>query len=302
MMKQPVPKHTKWTKDDSYEIDWSKVNALPKCVLELNSQMKEANLPVNGTLQVSLKPSSLENLPRTLMVYKLVPLVTSAEQFKGIAAKFGIRGPMTEGYIQVRQGSRSITYDPENGELSYIDYDLERKQYDKPEVPSKEECAAIALRIAKSRGLLPEGSRVIATNVTSGTIGLSRNHSWEGVVNRTIVIGCDLVGGNYPTRGSGMQLRMTIGNKGELIDLTDNLRALTPYGEFPSKPIEQALSEAQAGKDTLNLESAVENPTVSDVAIFYYADASDREHGLLLPVYAFMSGNCCIYVPAVIPK
>jgi hypothetical protein len=62
------------------------------------------------------------------------------------------------------------------------------------------------------------------------------------------------------------------------------------------------LAEAQAGTDSVNLQYDVENPTVDTVAIFYYSDSSVRKHGLLMPVYAFMSKNCCIYVPAVNPK
>lgn len=52
------------------------------------------------------------------------------------------------------------------------------------------------------------------------------------------------------------------------------------------------------GAETMNLDPDRENPTVKNVSIFYYAEPSNRENRILLPVYAFMSGDCCIYAPA----
>jgi hypothetical protein len=70
---------------------------------------------------------------------------------------------------------------------------------------------------------------------------------------------------------------MDIGDKGKLCSSDDNLRKLEPYGSFPVKPLEQALAEAQAGNDSLNLQYDTENPTVSALDIFYYSHDSDRK-------------------------
>jgi len=82
----PSPMHTEWTKPGSYEIDWNKVNAQTQHNFALNAGGHEANKPVKGQLQVALDPGSTKNLPKTLPVYKFVPLVQSEKQFREVAA------------------------------------------------------------------------------------------------------------------------------------------------------------------------------------------------------------------------
>jgi len=76
--------HTEWTKPGSYEIDWNKVNAQTQHNFALNAGGHEANKPVKGQLQVALDPGSTKNLPKTLPVYKFVPLVQSEKQFREV--------------------------------------------------------------------------------------------------------------------------------------------------------------------------------------------------------------------------
>lgn len=113
---------------------------------------------------------------------------------------------------------------------------------------------------------------------------------------RTVVIGRNVNG--YDVRGPGMELRIILGNRGNLCYVDSNLRKLELCGTYKVKRLEQALDEARQGTGTMNLDPDRETPTVKNVSIFYYAEPSNRENRALLPVYAFMGGDCCIYVPA----
>jgi hypothetical protein len=288
-----------WKKPGTDEIDWDRINALSGYDFALNAESGKANLPVKGRLQVSLSPEELAKVPDRLDVYRLVPLVSSDEEFERIAEGFGLSGPISSDAIHVGDGIRGLYYHPEQDELMYVDEDAGKWPKKPPKVPSEKECDKIALDFCSKAGILPPGSRVMAHAESNGG-----GDSWGGVectTGRTVIIGLDLYLGGYGVRGAGMQCRVNVVGDGKISYINDNLRRVEPYGSYRVKPIEQALAEAQAGTDTVNLEPDSVDPTVSSLDIFYYCDTSERSHGLLMPVYAFMSGDCCIYVPAVIP-
>jgi hypothetical protein len=290
-----------WMKPGSTQIDWVRINGLSKYDFALNSESGNANKPVKGQLQVHFDTGALDKLPKSLTVYKSLPLVESEKQFKEIAARFGLHGELRRGNVLIENGDTGLYYDPEQDQLSYLDNEASRIPTQVPHVPSLAVCEQIATTYAKRMGLLPPGAHAIAQSEETGTLRKLTGNQ-DHVFKRTIVFGEDSKVNGYIVRGSGMQLRIAIGDKGAVCSMEDNLRSLETFGTYPLKPIDQALAEAQAGKDTVNLQANVENPTVNAVDIFYYCDTSDRTHGLLMPVYAFMSDNCCIYVPAVNEK
>lgn len=287
--------HSRWVKPGSMEIDWDRIRALSQYEFALNAEGGDANVPVRGEFKVEIDPADIQEIPKTLDVYKYVPLVQSEEGFKQIASRFGLKGEMKEGYIAMEENGRTLSYDAGDDTLHYYDREASKYPMDIPDVPSEEECKEIAMDIATETGLLPPGGKVIATNKESGTNPETGNQM--NVTKRGIVIGVDIDG--YRVRGHGMELRMDIGTEGLLCSICDNLRRLEYYGTFPVKPIEQALEEARTGKDTVNLEVDLENQTVTAFDFFYFSDNSYRKNGLLMPVYAFMGSDCCIYVPAV---
>jgi hypothetical protein len=283
------------------KVNWNQINSIAKCDFSLNAEGDSANRPVRGQLVVRISPAQLQHFPETLDVYRIVPLVESDKQFRDLANRFGLRGEFSIGSVGVKAGTRSLTYDPNLDQLVYIDDNATKYPTHIPNVPSVSRCKQIAMNIASEKGLLPTGARVVATSEETGTIShLTGNE--EHLISRTVVVAQDFKISGYQVRGTGMQMRLTLGDGGVLCYLIDSLRPLKVYGTYPLKPIDQALAEAQAGKDTVNLQANIENPTVNAVDIFYYCDTSDRTHGLLMPVYAFMSDNCCIYVPAVNEK
>lgn len=292
----PPVDHCPWTKPGSMKIDWDRIHAMSQYDFRLNSDSGLANIPVKGELRVEIDPADTQKIPETLKVYKIVPLVQSEDEFKQIAARFDLRGELKEGYICISDGKRYISYDAEEDVLTYYDRERIKHSREVPNVPSKEECMEIAMEIARETGLLPPGAEVIATNSEQGTTSAETGNRMH-VMMRGIVIGISIAG--YDVRGLGMELRMELGAKGELCSLRNRLRKFEYYGTYPVKPIDQALQEARMGKDTLNLEPDRENPTVTDFDIHYYSDNSYRKNSLLLPVYAFMGSDCCIYVPAV---
>lgn len=287
--------HGPWTKPGSLEIDWESIRSMSEYPFSLFPDGKSVDAPVRGQLQVKLDTGLSERLPATLRVYKLIPLVESEKDFRDIASQIGLDGEWREGYICIKNESESLTYNPERDTLEYQDIQLSRYPSHIPRVPSKEKCTEIATAYARKAALLPAGARAVATNEMRGTnpdTG-SKTH----VIKRAVVFGMEIDG--YKVRGTGMGLRVYVGDRGKICSFSNNLRKLAAIGDFPVKPIEQALAEAQSGKGVISLENEIENPSVTDLDILYYCDDSNRKASLLMPVYAFIGPDCCIYVPAV---
>lgn len=275
--------------------------------LSFDPSASNINIPVNGQLQVKIEPKDLENLPETIKVYEMMPLVTSEKELRVIADRLGMHGnSFSATSVSERDNKRNLVYrelwyDSYEDTLNYFDNVVNRQRVNS--VPSKEKCKEIAWTIAEEKGLLCPEATIIAMNETS-TSDRSADDSFF-VVKRDIVIGRNIDG--LEVRGPGCQLRMTLGADGKLISIFDCLRPLNPIGTYRLKPLQQALEEATKGQGTVNLQPDTLNPTVANLGIFYYAETSSRtresdqpsqQNRALLPVYAFKSDDCCIYVPA----
>jgi hypothetical protein len=158
----------------------------------LNGTGGAANVPVKGQLEVSIEPSQLTRIPKTLNVYKLIPMVQSEKEFVAIERGLGFGDDFRRGYICIERGSKAIAHNAESDTLEYSDYESDRYPEDVPDVPSKEKCKQIAMDIARKADLLPSEAHVIATNQESGTNLKTGNK--KSVVRRGVVIGIDVDG------------------------------------------------------------------------------------------------------------
>lgn len=105
------------------------------------------------------------------------------------------------------------------------------------------------------------------------------------------VRGCDIV-------GPGMATRVTIGEGGEMLEVSSSMNDMVPMGSFPVKTLEEATRDAQQGTGSMNLHPEVVDPVVTEVGIVYYADPATESNKVLQPVYVFRGPDTCIYVPA----
>jgi hypothetical protein len=277
---------------------WEEIANPPEPRLSFNPSGSYVNNPVKGELNVQIDPEDLKKIPETINVYKILPMFKSEEELKEMAARFGMYGECSE--MAIEKGDKRIGYSWKM-DCFYFNDDEEGSAPGAPiDVPSKEESKKIAWKIAQEKDLLCPEAEIIATNVTQGAGDATDNQLVPE--QRTVVIGRNVDG--YRVRGPGMELRIKLGNKGALCYVTDYLRKLELYGTYKIKPLEQALDEARKGIGSMNLmsnskeDTEPENPTVKDMAIFYYAELSYRENRALIPVYAFMGGDCSICVPA----
>lgn len=280
---QPKPAET---------IDWQEVQAIPEPRLGLMPPLSCANLPVQGELNVNIDPADISKLPESINVYEFVPFISSEEDFRAIADRFGMRGDLEAPMISIQDGNKLLYYTIGEDSITYRDTGLEKDPMTPPTVPSDAECQKIAWKLAEKYGLLVPGAEIIEAGGSTG--GLAGDKAY--IIKRSLVIGRSLDG--YRVRGPGMQIFISIGDRGRLVYLSNNLRDLKLYGTYRLKPLEQALDEAKRGAGTMNLQAESVNPTVTKLEIVYYAETAEREQRLLQPVYAFMGDDCCIYVPA----
>lgn len=269
---------------------WEEVRSLPELRLSFEPT-NSVNVPVKQELEVDIAKEDLEKIPQTIKVYEMLPMFQSEKELKKTAAAFGMSGEVE--YMTLRKDSLSFWYQPFQDMLYVRDKKIAEFQ-EVPEVPSERECKEIAWKMAEEKGLLCPEAEIIATNQTDMASDSTGNKLVP--LLRHVIIGRSLDG--YDVRGPGMQLRIMLGDKGRLAYLYDCLRPLRLVGNYSIKPLEQALREAQVGTGSMNLQIDAHNPTVKNLDIFYYAQGPLREARALLPVYAFMGHDCCIYVPA----
>lgn len=257
--------------------------------LEFNTGTGNAvNIPVKGTLNPVINAADLARIPDSISVYQMLPVVNNEQDFRSYAQRFGISGVIQRNVIKT--GEMSVSYITPLNTLEYRN-DAHESSNGIQGVPGIQAARRLAWEFAQEKRLLSPSATIIASNQRFEVSPRTNNKTM--VVNRDVVIGRSIEG--YDVRGPGMQLRITLGNKGKVLRATNSLRPLKLYKRYKIKPLEQALKEAQIGQNTMNLQPEIESPKVTNVSIFYYAQ---YDSCTLIPVYAFMSGECCIYVPA----
>lgn len=264
------------------------------------------NKPVKGNLQVHLSQEEFDKLPKTVNVYQMEPMVKSQEEFSKIAAKFDLfylhGSQVATDTKDVKSHKRELCFHPDTDVLDYYDLKKDDASLYEHDVPSEKKCIKIAEEIARDKGLLLPGVKACATNETTQSDPENRKKSV--VRDRSVVFGMSVDG--MDIRGPGSQMRIRIGSDGGLIWVMTSLRPLMLIGTYKTKPMDQVLREAQSGIGCMSLEPDSTDPVVESVSMFYYAEESTMDEGdpqseqnrAVLPVYALMGGNCCIYVPA----
>jgi hypothetical protein len=274
---------------------WKQIEQLPALRLSFDpSSSSTVNLPAKGQITTQIDPNDISELPKTIDVYEMLPICRSEKEFAKKASRLGVSGNPTDAQaMNIVNGKLSVSYNPLEDKLSYNDY-KQMESHSLSDVPTKEQSKKIAWKWAKEKGLLVPGALITATN--HGDVA---GDDTSGVLvpeTRDVVIGVSV--GGYDVGGPGMSLRIKMGSKGKVETADDCLRRLKLIGTYKLKPLEQALDEAAKGQGTMNLQPETVNPTIKNVSIFYYAQPPSLENRVLLPVYAFMSNDCCIYVPA----
>ncbi|MBU1670275.1 MAG: hypothetical protein KJ993_04180 [Actinobacteria bacterium] len=268
---------------------------LPEPKLGLDIPAGQENRSVIGDFQFRIDPSDYPVVPETLNVYEYVRAIETEEQFRSMAAKFGVQGIMEKSgnFYVIHDGDKKFRYWFTEERVMYSDEEVQRRPTEKPDIPSQEQCRTIAWNLMEKMGLLPPEAEIIGEATDGGSL---RAKGLDDVIfERSVEIGRRLDG--YPIRGPGMEMWVSLGDKGELASFDSSIRPLKLFGTYKVKSVEEALEDARKGNGTMNLDPDIPNPTVNKISIMYYADPSDPENRLLQPVYSIV-GQCCIYVPA----
>ena len=275
------------------------VSRVSRVTISLDAPAEAANKPVEGKIKIDL--GTMENLrvPEKVSVYEYKGVASSFEEIEEIARKLGVSDKLKpdsniEDLYSASNGM--ISFDYHSDDPSYIWRDKAKYGMENPDLPTKEESRVIATRVLRELGLLPDEAYVCAT----GGVEEETERDGENVkffLYRDVIFSRKLDG--YYVIGPGMRIKVSLGTNGELIGLDSTIRNLVPYKEYETKSIEDALRDAQRGKNTMNLHPEVEDPEVTKVEILYYADPASPENKFLQPVYCFSGPETCIYVPAI---
>lgn len=272
----------------------------------LDAPPEAAGKPVRGKLVIEIPKEKMPKAPEKVNVYRFEPIADSEREIEEFAARFGIPeitrevgksdgGVFYIGSVGDRiETSLSFFYGVSDGHLNYQDHAKLRKE--NPNLPSDDEIEGIALRTLERLGLLPDEAYV------SGTGGLEEATFRDGQPvkywrYRNVVVSRKVDG--FYIIGPGMEVKVSLGTDGELVKLDSMMRELVPFREYPAKSLEEAIVDAQKGRETMNLYPEVVNPVVKKAEILYYADPAKPENKYLQPVYALTGPETCIYVPAI---
>jgi hypothetical protein len=180
-------------------IDWAKILAVPVPKLGLMAPASTTNLPVKGTLTVRIDSADIAQLPETINVYQIIPMVSSCEELENIARRFGLSGPVVNYHVPSGiKGETILSYSWGRDSLEYSDRELQKYPTRAPAVPSESECQRIAWRLARRFGLLSPNASIIGSGGGQGGIISGGPHT----LSRTVVIRRTVDG--YDVRGIGM--------------------------------------------------------------------------------------------------
>lgn len=272
-----------------------------------NAPSEALNKPVKGKLAFEVKKDDVPEIPDKMTVYRFEPMFTGKADIQQLASKLGIEAEVKPGNVGGKGGDYYSARDGEVGLGIGITYMIDSQTLHmqvhpkidavNPDLPSREDSPRIAADALKRIGLYPEEAyhSGFVRDLVSYSDGKGQWTRHEPI--RHVEFSRKLDG--FPVVGPGMRILVSLGTDGELIGISSTIRKLVPYREYRTKSMEEALSDAQKGKNTMNLSPDTTNPRVNRVELLYYADPADEESRFLQPVFALTGPGASIYVPAI---
>lgn len=265
--------------------------------------------PVNGKLILDIKPGQYPTVPEKMRTYNLKFPPDSTEKMQEMASRFGLTGqlqvyekPVHENdalpidsidYYIAENGLHFHCY-PRDGHWEFYsdNHGIEKAG----PVPSAEEAEQIAVEKLSELGLLPP------EYIITGVGGLYEETERDGktigfYTDREVTFSRKIDG--YQARCTGFELRISLGENGEVTKLASSLRDPVPAGEYAMKSVEEAIDDAQNGRGTMNLHVDVKDPYVTSIQIIYYTDPAGGGSPFMQPVFLLSGPETCIYVPAI---
>jgi len=213
-----------------------------------------------------------------------------------IAERFGMDGdivPPGDGeYLKAINDSsnRKLIIYPE-GSITYYDFSkLWVLPKTIPNLPARDKAIDIAVDYLMEMNLLPEDAQV--KKVVSDQLTKKDRSTGEVIesidTNLQVIFGRELNG--IPVTGLGSELKVYIGDNGEVIGLHKVWREVEASGTMKIKPCKDAFEEL---KQSTSLPLGCSNVSIDDVHIAYYETGPGVKQDYLEPIWVFKGQAFC---------
>ena len=241
--------------------------------------------------QPTARPAANISVPppepgQTMMVYKAVRPEEGPEGVLEMAwAFFGITGPvevLPDRYIikDIDHPSRIFEYYLASGSFWYGDLDkLWNEAYMPEALPSPDAAKYIADSFLEQYGLMPREAYFSGVVSTETVIYYGANRT-ERITNCRDVI-YNMMIGDLIVDGPGAEIKVSIGEEGQIIGLLWSWRKLEPYGTFPFVPYNKA--EALLSWQLHDIKDF----EIVSYSIVYYAPPPMAYYDFVWPAYRF---------------
>lgn len=260
-----------------------------------------SNKSVSGRMIIDVPKSEMQEIPSSLELYEMKPLLHTTEGARSLAKKLGISSDVIKDGntnkdqydYSLRDGERGLSYNSRTGEFAFHDFEYFGNK--NVGLPSESESVEIAEANLKDLGLMPLEAYVVSTG------GIEEQQDVKGVISKYLIqreVQFSTRASNYKVVGPGMTILVALGTNGKLIGIISTMKKLVEYKKYSVKTLDEAKRDAEKGKGTMNLHPEVKNPKVTKIELLYYADPK-RNSRYLQPVYCYSGPDTCIYVPAL---
>lgn len=210
------------------------------------------------------------------------------DMIKSIGATLGLKGEYTDtpDKFVVADGMRVLERFKESGAIWYGDRSKLGSMELKAELPTEEEVKSKATNLLKTSGLLPEEAYFKQVGETSFTkLNPELKESSASITTEKHAhFGFKLE--DIPVIGAGAKIKVTYGDKGEVIEVLKNWRDIERHKQMQAIKISEAIEKLQNSHVFADLvdDSRV---TIDDVYVAYYARSVLESQKYIFPVYVF---------------
>jgi hypothetical protein len=257
----------------------------------------------------------LPEAQKTMWVYKTKrpSEEKGVEQTKSVGEVLGLKGRFSETpeKFVIEDGPRIMEHFKESGAIWYGDKSKTGMKLE-AELPSKEEVKSTAETFLKRQDLLPEEAYFKEVDETTFTkLELRKGGKEEETsfvtTERHVHYGFKLEG--IPVVGAGAKIKVTIGDKGEVLRVFKCWREVEKHQELPVLKPEEALEELQKSDAFADLKED-SKVTIKNAYLAYYTRSATEPQDYVFPVYVFkgtvetpyFSHEFTKYIPAVSPE